>query len=214
MFTGIIETTAPIRLSAPRPGLGLEEELTGNIFWLDVPFASELKIGQSVACSGVCLTVVAVDDKGFAVEMMEETRQLSYLAELKKGDLVNVERAMRADGSLDGHFVQGHVDGIARITEIKDHEDESRILTLQIPLHLSKYIVQKGSICLDGISLTVISTVGDQTTVGIIPHSWRMTNLHTKQPGSKLHVEVDVLAKYVEKLMTPGSPVSSSPVLV
>ena len=200
MFTGIIESTAPLRSK------------TDHLFWFDVPFARELKLGQSIACSGVCLTVVKTDTKGFAVEVIEETLRRTYLGELEKGYLINIERAMLANGRFDGHVVQGHVDGIGRILDFTEKDDFSRILKVQIPLHLSKYVVEKGSITLDGISLSIISVVGDQIKVGIIPHTWKQTNLHTKEPDCKLHLEIDVIAKYVEKMFPQDVP--SAPVLV
>src|SRR3990170_5389239 len=140
MFTGIIESTARVR------------SIGSNDMWVDVPIANELELGQSVACSGVCLTVVENDQKGFRVELMDETKKKTYLGELKSGDLVNIERAMLANGRFDGHVVQGHCDGVAVITDLRGYTDftdftdkNSGIIELKLPNGLSKYIVQKGS---------------------------------------------------------------------
>lgn len=187
MFTGIIETTAKLRSKGD------------NDLWLDVPFADELGMGQSVACNGACLTVVEKDAEGFKVELMEETKEVTYLDELNEGDLINIERAMRADGRFDGHIVQGHVDGVGIIKNIENIDEYSKLIGIEIGKELNKYIVQKGSICLDGISLTVVSVDNDTVKVEIIPHTWNTTNLKFKKEGDKLHVEVDIMAKYLEK---------------
>ena len=198
MFTGIIEMTASVR------------SVTETDLWLDVPFAEELQIGQSVACSGVCLTVVELDEQGFRVEVMGETRERTALAQLQPGDLVNVERAMRADGRLDGHIVQGHVDGLGTVLGLEEQVDgagklDSVLLKLEVPEQLTRYMVEKGSICLDGISLTIVSISGRTLTLGIIPHTWVVTALHDKKVGDPIHLEVDVLAKYVERILSFSS---------
>jgi len=195
MFTGIVEMMAPVRSSS-------ETDL-----WLDVPFAGDLRIGQSVSCSGVCLTVVELDERGFRVEVMGETRERTFLAELKAGHQLNVERAMRADGRLDGHIVQGHVDGVGKIVGLDEQrsDDESLdslLVTIEFPQELSKYMVEKGSVCIDGISLTIVNVSDDQLTLGIIPHTWEITSLQHKQLGDPVHLEVDVLAKYVERILS------------
>ena len=228
MFTGIVEIVGTVRSN--RDGR----------MWIDCGFASELGLGQSVSCSGVCLSVVEIDDRGFAVQMIQETLERTYFSSLKSGSFINLERAMRADGRFDGHIVQGHVDGVGKRKEkrekrkderegIRDErverkekrekrKDESEKrkdererrknsdiemveLDVELPIGLEKYVVEKGSICLDGISLTVMSVVGDLVTVGIIPHTWQTTNLRTKQLGSQFNVEVDVVAKYLERML-------------
>jgi len=200
MFTGIIEEIGTVR-SVSQQG-----------FWLEVSFAKQLELGQSVACNGVCLTVVEKDEAGFRVDLLEETRRLTAFAELKAGDLVNVERAMRADARLDGHIVQAHSEGIGILKQVrKEREDPNDrkdlkatyLLTIQVPKELMKYMILKGIIVLDGIALT-ITALDDQAgeiEVAIIPHTWENTNLHALKVGAKMNVETDVLAKYIERLV-------------
>jgi len=188
MFTGIVEITARVR------------SVDDESLWMDVIFVEELKLGQSVSCSGVCLTVVELDEQGFKVEVMQETKDKTYFADLKVGDLVNVERAMSAQGRFDGHIVQGHVDGVGELLSVENIDEASRLMTIKIPKSLNKYIVQKGSITIDGVSLTVMEIAEDRIKIGIIPHTWKETNFLQKKLGDKFNVEVDVLAKYIEKL--------------
>ncbi|MDP2691463.1 MAG: riboflavin synthase [Candidatus Gracilibacteria bacterium] len=190
MFTGIIETTAALR------------SITDNVFWFNVPFASELKIGQSVACNGACLTVVEIDEQGFRVDVLEETMRLTNLGDLRLGDLLNVERAMKTDDRLDGHIVLGHVEGFGVIKKIDQESGSDLIIAICIPLDFMKYVILKGIIILDGIALTVIALDDEKAEiqVAIIPHTWQNTNLHARSEGDKVNVETDLLAHYVERL--------------
>lgn len=210
MFTGIIEEVGKVR-SASQQG-----------FWLDVSFAKELKLGQSVACDGVCLTVVEMDGVGFRVDLLEETKRLTAFADVKQGDLVNVERAMKIDARLDGHIVQAHSEGIGTLVRMKEEERDfsassssenqassvemtkkTWLLTISVPESLMKYLILKGIIILNGIALTItkLDDKKHELEVAIIPHTWENTNLHALQPGSKLNIETDILAKYVERLL-------------
>ena len=165
--------------------------------------AGTIGIGASIACSGICLTVV---EKGvrdgtnwFAVEASAETRSRTTLGGWRKGDGVNLEPAMRLGDELGGHIVSGHVDGVGRVTAVTPEGDSHR-LTIEAPEELAKFIASKGSICVDGISLTVNEVGGNRFGVNIIPHSWAVTNLGGAAPGRKVNLEIDLLARYVARL--------------
>jgi riboflavin synthase len=200
MFTGIIEEIGKVR------------ELTSQGMWIDVTFSKELKLGQSVACDGVCLTVVEMDESGFRVDLLEETRRMTAFSELESGSLINVERAMKADSRFDGHVVQAHSEGVGTLKKARkernDRKDskedvETFILTVEVPNYLMKYMILKGIVILNGIALTITSLDDEkwELEVAIIPHTWENTNLHALKPGAKVNVETDVLAKYVERLI-------------
>jgi riboflavin synthase len=162
-------------------------------------------VGDSIAVNGVCLTAVAVGDSAFTVEIVEESLQRSSLGSLRRGDTVNLERPMVADGRFDGHIVQGHVDGVGHIEEIRSEGDASR-LRVSIPRGLARYIVEKGSIAVDGTSLTVTAVSDAQTDkpwfeMVLIPHTLDATVLGSADIGSPVNLEVDVIAKYVERLV-------------
>ncbi|MGH2717532.1 MAG: riboflavin synthase, partial [Actinomycetota bacterium] len=166
----------------------------------------DLAIGDSVAVSGTCLTVTFFGGGEFAAELSEETLTRTSLGALAEGSPVNLERPLQAGGRLGGHVVQGHVDGTATVSRI-DHRDGSVEIWFCPPAELRRYLVEKGSVALDGISLTVarIAADGDaggEFSVAVIPHTLRATNLGTRQPGDRVNVEVDILAKYVEALLT------------
>lgn len=198
MFTGIIEKTAKLRKGASQS------------VWLDVSFAAELKIGQSVACDGVCLTVVEKDKKGFRVDVLQETRRLTHFSDLRVGSLVNVERAMKVQDRFDGHLVQGHSEGIGEIVKIEKEKVKSQkgkqtwIFAVKVPKKLMKYMILKGIIILNGIALTItkLDDKKHQVEVAIIPHTWKQTNLHVLKVGAKVNVETDLIAKYLERLIT------------
>ena len=196
MFTGIISSVGTIIKSEKSGDLRLE---------ISCSFAPEsIKLGDSIACNGVCLTVVSVLENGFAVELSAETIACSAPNSWLTGKKVNLERALKMGDSLDGHIVSGHVDGIAVIQAIENSGD-SHILTLLAPVALAKFIAPKGSITLDGISLTVNKVSGNEFTVNIIPHTWRSTTLGTRKAGDKLNLEIDMLARYVARLMEANS---------
>ncbi|ELY65652.1 riboflavin synthase [Natronococcus jeotgali] len=202
MFTGIVEETGTIAArSRTEDGLrlriGADEVATG------------LEHGQSISVSGVCLTVERFEDgEWFEVFLATETVERTYLGELTEGDAVNLERAMPADGRFDGHVVQGHVDAVATVMGIEPL-DEDWVFEFELPAGYERYVVEKGSITLDGISLTVadLAAAGDETaetgrvTVAIIPTTYELTSLSEKAVGDPVHLEIDVLAKYVERLL-------------
>src|SRR5205085_5758955 len=163
----------------------------------------ELKRGDSVAVSGVCLTAVKIDGHRFSCDLAEETLKRTSLGNLEKASIVNLELPTQANARLGGHVVQGHVDGVGRLLnleKIKGREDWR--LAIEIPEDLSRYVVPQGSITVEGISLTVAQIDSNQIEIAIIPHTYQATNLHTLKPGSPINIEVDVLAKYAEKLVS------------
>jgi riboflavin synthase len=192
MFTGIIQTTGTVK-KVGKDRLILESEA----------LAGKLVIGCSVAVNGACLTAVSIEDGTFSVDVMPETFQKTNLGLLNAGDKVNLELAMPADGRFEGHMVLGHVEGVGEIKEIRD-EGNSKILTIQLPQALSQFIIPKGSVAVEGISLTVIEASDGKFTVGIIPHTWEQTHLHSIQVGDKVNLETDIIAKYLKKLV-PGA---------
>jgi len=189
MFTGIINNLGKIAEIS-------ETKLTVAT---DADFVDELDAGASVAIDGICLTVVDRDKNSFAVDVMPETVNRTNLKYLKKNDPVNLEMPAMPESFLAGHIVLGHVDAIARLESMAD-DGNSRTLNFSIPETLSKYIVEKGSIAINGVSLTVIEAGDNHFTVGIIPHTWAATMFHTFKTGDFANIEVDVLAKYVERL--------------
>lgn len=194
MFTGIVQGTGRVtRVSGSGDGssMGITVSLGRH--------ARGLKKGQSVALDGVCLTALKISGGACSFEMIGETARLTTLGSLERGGTVNVERSMRAGDRIEGHFVMGHVDGTARITKMQRLPDEVR-MSFRLPKTLTKYVAKKGSIALDGISLTVTGVRGSTATVSLIPHTLEVTGLGAKGPGDRLNVEVDALARYVAKL--------------
>ena len=197
MFTGIIEELGTVS------GLTeLEDSIRVEIAGSTV--RSDLKKGESIAVNGVCLTAAELTEKGFIADVMLETLNRSSLSGLEVGEKVNLERAMSGSGRFGGHVVQGHVDGVAEIIsrEKSDNWDEVKVL---IPSELAKYVVHKGSITFDGVSLTVHEIRGNEVTLSLIPETLRLTTLGSKSAGDKLNVEVDILAKHIEKLIEARS---------
>jgi riboflavin synthase len=190
MFTGIIEETGEI--------LDVATDADGRRLRIATTFDG-LDQGQSISVSGACLTVEASGGDWFEVFLAEETVERTYLGSLEPGDVVNLERALRADSRLDGHFVQGHVDGTATIERIERVGEDWRF-SFSLPPDLDQYVVGKGSIAVDGISLTVATIDDDSFEIAIIPETYDVTNLADKSAGDSVHLEVDVIAKYVEKL--------------
>jgi len=163
--------------------------------------AAELSEGDSVAVNGVCLTAVSADAQAFTAEVMNETLRRSSLAEVAAGGRVNLELPLRAQDRLGGHVVQGHVDGVGAVSGVED-DGFARVVTIDAPPELLRYVVEKGSIAVDGVSLTVSSVSPDTFAVSLIPETLERTNLGAAAPGTPVNLEVDVLAKYVEKLVT------------
>jgi riboflavin synthase len=159
--------------------------------------------GDSIAVNGVCLTVVDTADGCFTADVMRETLDRSALGALAPGSPVNLERPMRLDGRLGGHLVQGHVDGTG-VVEERTPSEHWEVVRISLPADLARYVVHKGSVTVDGVSLTVASVAGDSFTVSLIPTTLELTTLGRKQPGEPVNLEVDVIAKYVERLLSAG----------
>ncbi len=194
MFTGIIEGTGTIERMERRGDVLVVRVAAGGV-------ASGLPKGGSIAVNGCCLTAVEVDAGGFLCELTAETlARTAFDQRLRSGVRVNLERPMRADGRFDGHIVQGHVDGVGRVVEMKRLGDSAE-MAVEPPPPLEKYLVEKGSIAVDGISLTVASLRPRAFTVALIPYTLEVTNLKDTRPGERVNLEVDVIAKYVERLL-------------
>jgi len=194
MFSGIVEETAKI--------VKIEQDRTNYHFYLNCTFADKLKIDQSVAHNGVCLTVVEInkEEKIYKVTAVQETLDKSNMGHLKVGDKVNVERSMTMDKLLDGHMVQGHVDQTAVCTEVKE-SDGSWYFTFQYDKSKGNITVEKGSISVNGVSLTVVNSRNDSFSVAIIPFTYEVTNFHTFIPGTIVNLEFDIIGKYIQKIM-------------
>ncbi|CAN5627138.1 MAG: riboflavin synthase [Acidobacteria bacterium] len=202
MFTGLIEAVGTVVEVEPAPA-GLRLRLTTSM-------APELTPGDSLAVSGVCLTVVSADADGVSADVSPETVRVTSLGSLTRGALVNLERPLRADARLGGHFVQGHVDATGALEEVRQ-EGESYWVTVRYPSLLAPYIVRKGSIAVDGISLTVAGVNEHRFDVQIIPYTWAQTNLHAIRIGDPVNIECDILGKYVVRVaelagMQPKAP--------
>lgn len=194
MFTGIIEelgTVISLRREANVARLALKAEAVRD----------DLHIGDSLATNGVCLTVERIEPAEILVTMMPETLRVTTLGTLKPGDKVNLERALRLDGRLGGHIVAGHVDGIATLTRISGVGEE-RVYTFTMPADLARFIAPKGSIAIDGISLTVVEVSQETFSVSLIRHTLGLTTLAYRSVGSPVNLEVDVLALYLDRLLT------------
>ena len=170
----------------------------------------EIRIGDSVSVSGVCLTAVEISGNSFAADLAQETWARTSLFRLRPGALVNLELPMRANGRFDGHIVQGHVDGTGTVISLAPvPEGNDYVLTINVPSELTRYIVAKGSLSIEGISLTVAAIKGVEVRIAVIPHTAEVTNLKSINPGDPVNLEVDVIAKYVEKMMGGKKPESS-----
>ena len=199
MFTGLIEE------------VGTVLSLTGDKGTKRLSIAAshvprEMKKGDSIAVSGVCLTAIDIKNNSISFDLAVETLARTSLARLKKGALVNLEAPLKAGGRMGGHIVQGHVDGVARfrsLEKIKGKDDY--LLRIDIPAELAKYVVSKGSLAVEGISLTVAKVEGTHATIAVIPHTCEMTNLKQFKPGDPMNIEVDIIAKYVEKMLLERS---------
>ena len=192
MFTGIIKSVGQI---ADIKQLDGGKELT-----IASDFADELSVDQSISINGVCHTVTACNEESFTVQSVEETLRKTNIGNLNEQDLVNLERSLRADQLMDGHVVQGHVDATGRITEI-EQEGTDWLFTIEYPKEYSNLVVGRGSIAIDGISLTVASEGENTFKVAIIPYTYEHTNLQQKKTGDTVNLEFDVLGKYVVKYL-------------
>ena len=193
MFTGIIEEIGTLgRLSGSKIVIKCRKVL------------EDVKIGDSISVNGICLTVTAFDDSSFSADVMPETIRRTSLDNLKTGDIVNLERALRLGDRLGGHIVSGHIDGVGKIKSMKT-EGNAIIVTVEAQKDLLKQIAAKGSVALDGMSLTVVDVSSDKFSVSLIPHTREVTNFKVKRINSPVNIETDVLAKYVERLMNHKS---------
>jgi riboflavin synthase len=196
MFTGIVEHRGSV--------LSVESANGGMRLVVDTGPLPQLELGGSIAVNGVCLTGIESGPGRIAVDVVRETLSRSTLGGLRPGDAVNLERPMAADGRFDGHIVQGHVDGVGVIAAVEP-EGEGKRMRLRVPDALSRYVIEKGSITVDGVSLTVAAVEGEEVEVALIPHSLQVTTLGLRAVGEKVNLEVDLIAKYVEKLLKAES---------
>jgi len=188
MFTGIVEEIGAVKsLRADKLTVSANEVLRGT------------KVGDSIAVNGACLTVTAISGGTFSVDAMPETLRRTNLGSLRPGDAVNLERALAAGGRIGGHFVQGHVDGTGRVSALVP-EEEALLMTVAAPAEITSYLVEKGFIAVDGVSLTVVRCNLSSFEVSLVAYTRRSTNLGHKKPGDAVNLEVDIMAKYVQKL--------------
>ncbi len=205
MFTGLIETTGTIISLVPSRSASGPTRLT-----VSAPaFAPKLRIGDSIAVSGVCLTALDLTLTQFTADLADETVKRTTLARLEPGAVVNLELPTPAGSPMGGHVVQGHVDGVGTLLSVEPLDPANQATTdwrlrVHVPPEISKYIASQGSITIDGISLTVADVMGDIVAVAIIPHTYSATALRTLMPGSRVNIEVDVLAKYAERQVQSG----------
>jgi len=195
MFTGLVQAIGKVR--------SIEKQVSSaKLLIADADIASNVAIGDSVSVNGTCLTVTQIAQDSFSVDVMTQTLDLTSTGQLEIGSVVNLELATLASGRLGGHIVQGHVDGVGKVISLEPGEQWSR-LDVEIPGHLMKYVVAQGSICIDGVSLTVgeLNDALNQITLWLIPETLAKTTLPTKQSGDAINIEVDVLAKYIERLI-------------
>lgn len=192
MFTGIVEHVG--KVTAVEAGADLTR------LRIDSGPLDDVEVGHSVSVNGVCLTAVSTGPAALEVEVVPETLSRTSLGALSEGSPVNLERAMAASGRFDGHIVQGHVDGVGTVSGVTADDDGSR-MTIELPDDLVRYVVEKGSITVDGVSLTVAAVKGASFQVALIPHTLAMTTLGLRKEGDLVNLEADVLAKYVERLM-------------
>lgn len=193
MFTGLVETVGRIERAVGRRG--------NRVFTIQAGFAGELKLGESVAVNGCCLTITTTGRNSFDVEAVASTLEATTLGRLKTGDAVNLERALRAGDRMGGHFVQGHVDEVGKVRRIERHSGHWT-LAIEADRRTPRPLVEKGSVCLDGISLTVASVRPGEFAVNIIPHTWENTNLKQRRTGDGVNIEYDLLVKAVQQRVT------------
>ncbi|HLF60044.1 MAG TPA: riboflavin synthase [Acidimicrobiia bacterium] len=196
MFTGIVAHKGSVVDVADQAGV---RRLT-----VDAGPLADLMVGDSIAVNGVCLTAVGVHGSRVDVEIVPETLSRSSFGAVLPGDPVNLERPMVSDGRFDGHLVQGHVDGVGRVRAVVADSDDRR-LTIEVPPELARFIAEKGSITVDGVSLTVAEVGSSNFEVALIPHTLEVTTLGLRKEGDQVNLEVDIIAKYVERLLGAGS---------
>ncbi len=192
MFTGLVETVGRV--------FNIMRGTDVTTLSVLAPFSGELKCGDSVAISGLCTTVVECNSASFSVQLTDESLRVSRFSSLISGESVNLERALPVTGRLDGHLVAGHVDGTAVVLSLKKNKTTA-VLTLNLPQDVARYVVYKGSICVDGVSLTVASIEGNACTVAVIPETLARTTLGNLSAGKQVNIETDMIARYVEKFL-------------
>ena len=195
MFTGIVEAVGIVKK--------LRQEGSNTIFYIEAPFSSELKVNQSVSHNGVCLTVTEIDGQVYSVTAVDETLKKTNLGELNEGNIINLERSMAADYRFDGHIVQGHVDQTGTCTNIEELEG-SWLYDFEFDPSKGNFLVEKGSVCIDGVSLTAFNCEKGKFRVTIIPHTYEVTNFKTFKVGTKVNLEFDVIGKYIQRLFDLG----------
>lgn len=192
MFTGIVEEVGTVAALERRNGSAMLTVACETVI-------GDARVGDSISVNGVCLTITKLG-RGFAADLMGETVDRTALAGLAPGAQVNLERALRADARLGGHLVQGHVDGVAEILAVEPHH-EWTVMRFSLPPALARYVVEKGSITVDGVSLTVMAVDADAFAVGLIPHTLAVTSIGSREVGDRVNLEVDVIARYVERII-------------
>ncbi len=193
MFTGIIEELGRVTRREDRPD--------GRRFWIEAPLVSQgLAVGDSLAHAGCCLTVVARESDAYAVEAVPETLRLTTLGDWNVGDAVNLERSVALGARLGGHLVQGHVDGVGEVVSVTNEGDGRRV-ALRVPTALRRFVAHKGSLAVDGVSLTVAALTGEGCEIAYIPHTLAVTTAGAYAPGHRVHLEVDLLARYLARLL-------------
>ncbi len=197
MFTGIVQGVGAVRAVEPRGG-----DVT---LWVEtgaVPLA-DVQIGGSIAVNGACLTAVQLEAHAFAADVSRETLSLTTAGDWTPGTRVNLEKALTAGQSLGGHYVTGHVDGVGRV--VSRHDDARSVrVEFDVPPQLARYVARKGSVCVDGVSLTVNGVSGRRFDVNLVPHTLELTILAGYQPGTRVNIEVDIIARYMERLLEEG----------
>jgi riboflavin synthase len=197
MFTGIVQGVGTVRAIEPRGGDVTLVFDTGSVS------LAGIELGGSIAVNGVCLTATRFDTASFAADVSRETLSLTTLGDRVVGTRVNLEKALLAGQALGGHYVTGHVDGVGRL--LSRHDDGRSVrMEFQVPADLARYVARKGSICIDGVSLTVNGATGDRFDVNLVPHTLEVTTLGDLRAGSRVNLEVDIIARYVERMMHPG----------
>jgi riboflavin synthase len=192
MFTGIVSEVGKIQAIKPMQG--------GKELSIECSFSSTVHVDESIAVNGVCLTVVSFDDQTFTVQCVEETLRKTGLGALEKNSPVNLERSLTLEKGIEGHIVQGHVDTVGTITEI-NHEGADLLISIDYPDEFKDYVVGRGSISIDGISLTVARCEKNKLTVAIIPYTWEHTNLISKKEGDPVNLEFDIFGKYIVRYL-------------
>jgi len=192
MFTGLVEALGTV---ISLESIGEQARLV-----LDIPFAPELALGDSVATNGCCLTVAELGENGISFDLLGQTLRVTSLGDLKAGDVVNLERALRVGDRLGGHFVQGHVDATGEVIAITE-VGQDHVVEVSLPAEIHRLCVEKGSLALDGISLTIAELKAQSAVFWITPHTWDHTHLHALKSGQKMNLEADLLAKHVAHLL-------------